>query len=260
MSVADNLAGKKGKCKCGNAVLVPTPKQTAAAATAAAAASPGMAAVFDDLTESDFARQSPYEKIYSPVNTNNDKATLKRFQTKEIEEKKKKAGAAGGMLVFVALLNIIAGVGCAGLAVVFMAAQDALEKIKEMSPELSMGTGLGIAFFSVAAIVLIGGAVGLFLRKKWGWFLTAMSLAFIAVMRAGVMVLVLKEGFNQAAFFSTGIPLLGAVALCGFIFNGDTQELFGIKKMTASIAAGVLGIALAGGIVGMLFSMANSAG
>lgn len=259
MTVADNLAGKKGKCKCGNAVLVPAPKQTAAAATAAAA-SPGMAAVFDDLTESDFARQSPYEKIYSPVNTNNDQATLQRYQAKEIEEKQKKAGAAGGMLVFIALLNIIAGVGCAGLAVVFMAAQDVVAKIKDVSPELSMGTGVAIAFFSVAAIVLIGGAVGLFMRKKWGWFLTAMCLAFIAVMRTGVMVLVLKEGFNQAAFFSTGIPVLGSLALCGFIFNGDTQELFGIKKMTASIVAGVVGIAGAGGMLGMLFSMLNSGG
>ncbi len=274
MTVPDKMAGKTGKCKCGYKLTVPSgnsdseptkPQKAVAAAGADGASAPpesapssGLASVFDDLTESDFQRTSPYEQLYSPSTSNNDRATLKRFAD-DSEERAEKAKGANGMIIFVAVLNFLNALVCGGLAVLLVVAASFLQKIEASIPELSLGIGVGIAFFSLTATVLIAGGVGLLMRKPWGWFLVSMSYAYFLVVRLADMVMVFVEGFEQGPFFGALIPLLAAVSLSAWIFKEDTRQLFGVKKSLIGWIAAGIGVVLAGVMLLGLYLLVQSA-
>lgn len=273
MSVADSLAGKSGKCKCGNKVTVPgsnsQPDSSASklsndrigddsAKGDAAPAAPGLAGVFDELTESDYGRRSPYEQLYSPTNTNNDRATLKKFDNQE-EELEQKAGVAKGMLIFIAILNFLNGIGCGVMAVLFIAASSIIEMLAKSVPELRLGVGLGIAFFSVATLIFMAGGVGLLMRKAWGWFLTAMVFSYLIVVRLAAIGMVIADGFEQGPFFSALVPLLAIISLSAFVFKEDTRKLFRIRKALTGIIAGILGVVAAAGTLGIVYALVRSA-
>ncbi|MEZ6136497.1 MAG: hypothetical protein R3C53_16500 [Pirellulaceae bacterium] len=129
MQVDSKLAGKKGKCKCGEAVTVPaaassepmagpaaqTADPPADQATGPAVGAGALGAVFDDLTEGDYNRRSPFQEVYSPTKTaSTANSTLKKFDEDKGKKKKKKVKKKTPLwkilLILFVLLLIIAGI------------------------------------------------------------------------------------------------------------------------------------------------------
>lgn len=252
MTVADNLAGKRGKCKCGNNITVPQP-----AAPDPVPAARG--AMFDELTDADYGRQSPFEKIYSPTKTTDDAATLKRFQSEEEAEKESKSGQLNGTLIFIAVINFIEAVGAAIVAVIFAVATHLFADLLDAVPLLRIGAVAGIAFFSLAAILLFAGGLGLLLKKAWGWFLIAMSYSFAVVDRLVGFGMIFTEDFQQGPFFGALIGLVAVISLAAFVYKSETQQIYQIKTKVPGIVAAVLGVVIAGAAIGTIFALESSA-
>ena len=258
MSVPDNLAGKSGKCKCGHKIQIPAAKVASPAATSNSAQpapeSSALAGKFDELTESDFGRTSPFDAVYNPKKSNNDLQTLKRFNAKEEEEQIKKATAAGGMLKLVAVIEIVLGIAAIVFAVMYAASPDNIDKLSDHIPELTLSKALGITFLSISAVVCLGGAIGVFMKKGWGWVLTGTTMVYLGIARLISTGLILKDGFDQTKFFGAMIPLFVVFALSLIVFKEEARLSCGLKKAVPTIIAGVLGLAAAGTVFGIILS------
>lgn len=227
------------------------PKQAAQPQAAAA-----NAAMFDQLTDGDFGRQVPFEK--QAGSGPDDAATLSRFTHEEAEQKQKAAGVAKGFVTFTAILNILSGIGAIGMIALFAMGAEQLEQSQAYTPA-RLGQGLGIALFSILALLYIGGAVGLFLKTSWGWLLTAITCDFFIIERLGAIGVLVKEGFEQMAFFAILVPLLGGFFFAMVFFKGDTQAVCGIKSKIPAIIATVIGFALGIGVVVAVFQTLQGA-
>jgi hypothetical protein len=73
ISVDEKLAGKRGKCKCGATIQIPSPKSAAAAPAKTLPASSAMGAVFDELTEADYNRRPAGQKVRVPQQSTESK-------------------------------------------------------------------------------------------------------------------------------------------------------------------------------------------
>lgn len=266
LQVSSKMAGKSGKCKCGNVIKIPASTPTGDSAKSANAptvgvapkSAPASAKMFDELAESDFARRSPYEKFYESKGESTDAATLQRFTEEEVEAKQKKAGAAKGILKLISVIDVLAAFFCIAIIVFFAAMPDMNQKIAGFMPLVKLNQSLGIALFSVLSILFLVGAVGLFLSKAWGWIATGAIAVFIVIERIVSLVIVFKEGFNQAAFFGAGGPMLGALFLAMFVYRGDSQELCGIKTKIPMIVAILIGGVLGGAAAAALLSAGSA--
>ena len=215
--------------------------------------------MFDELTDSDFSRRSPYDR--SNVATGpGDMETLQRFTQEEMEQKEKQAGFTRGMLKLVGVLDILVGVFCFAVAVFFVAAPDVNEKLSGLLPLTRLNAGLGMTIYLLLSGLLIAGGAGLLLKAPWGWIATAAACMFLIVERAGAIGLVFKEGYSQSGFFLALGPLLAALFLALFVYKGDTQEACGISTKVPLIIALLSGLALGGGAVAALFAAMPAAG
>jgi hypothetical protein len=260
LSVSSKLAGKSGKCKCGKQVKIPSPKKSQSAAqestgkkqTVAAASGPS-ASMFDELTDQDFGRTNPYEKLYVSSDENNDAEQLSRFTQEEAEKKQKEAGNARAVLKIVAILSVL-GFGFSIAMVVFFAINsEALEQIGDFVPRARLGQTLGIAFFSILAVLALTAAIGLFLNQFWGWIATAICCDFVIIERLGAIGVVIKEGFTSIGFYSAGGPLILALFLTMFVFKEESRTAMGLKSKPLMYVAIVLGFALGVGSVVAVF-------
>lgn len=253
LQVSSKMAGKQGKCQCGHSFTVPSPQAASTRKQAQVAAGSVNSAMFDELTDSDFARRSPFDKVVLDT-ANEDVETLKRFTHEEVEQKKKQAGATRGVLKFLSLLSLLVAIFSFTVAAFFVAAPGINEKLAGYLPLTQVNQGVGIAIFVLLGLLLVAAGVGLFLQASWGWIAIAAFCVFMIVERGGAMGLVFQSGFEQMKFFSAMGPLLGVLFLTLFIFKGDTQEVCKIKNMIPVIIAVVIGLALGGAAVGAMFS------
>ena len=266
--VKDEMAGKKAKCKCGAVIQVPSAKSAAASqqsrapqsrakqksgsAKAKAPAqnvSPGLGDALGELTESDYASKSPYEKVYhGGGGQGNDAAALRRFESDEDRQKKATKGKLTAPLMIFAVLFILQGIGWVALTAMVFAAPDAIASAAEKLPMFYLPVAALAAICIAMTVVTLGGGVGIFLKQKWGWTLAATGCVY-NLCNAGVgMVLVIMAGFEQLQFFGALIPLFISLAIAAYMFNGNTQEVFRIKTAVPAAIAVVLGLALGGGL------------
>ncbi|GAB5404850.1 MAG: hypothetical protein Aurels2KO_30810 [Aureliella sp.] len=248
MTVKDEMAGKRGKCKCGAQITVPKPK--AAQPSPPPQAPSGLDDALGDLTESDFATSSPYEKVYSdgPV-VSNDKAALKRFEKEAAAGKKFKKGKLSAVMIVVAILELIQALGwiSGGAALGFLPAE-ALDKMAAQVPWFGLGIAVAIPVCILLGLLAAGGGVGFLRLKPWGWLLTATVFMFTLSERVVALIVVLMNGFEQIPFF---IGMFGFVFTFGFvsvIYNSDLQENYKIKNMVPPVLAAVIGIGLSAGL------------
>ncbi|MCA9130463.1 MAG: hypothetical protein KDB22_25415 [Planctomycetales bacterium] len=262
LSVDDNLAGKKGKCKCGNAITIPIPKQKAVVATAgknansakqSATASPSnLNEVFDDLTESDFNRQSPMRRVYSKQKAGgNELETLRKFEGEEAKKERAKAGVLNAPMISIALLCLLLGAGSLALAVMCGIGNSAVKQIEDYVIEAKFNKGLAVTFFSVSSTFLIVGGLGMFLKKSWGWALATISITFATLDRLITFGVLLMTEFTQTRFFVGMLPLMAIFLLTTFIYSEDNRRIFRVKSVTTVVIVAVIAIALVGTTFGL---------
>lgn len=245
MAVKDELAGKKGKCKCGASITVPIPKRQAAP--------PPVAAGFDDalgdLTESDFASKSPYDVVYSEKGGgSNDKAALKKFETDEVKQQKAARGKVTGLLIFFAILEYLQGISFLAATGIVIAGAAFLEQVADQVPMFRLGMGLLAAFCATMALLMIAGATGLLLKKGWGWFLTAVVFMFGLSERFVTIGLVIANGFEQMKFYGAMVPLFITIAMVMYLYKSEIQETYGFKNSIPAVLAALIGIGISAGI------------
>lgn len=260
LSVSSKLAGKSGKCKCGKKVKIPSPKKAPASTqkssgkgeTVAAASGPS-AAMFDELTDQDFGRTNPYEKLYVSAGDNNDAEQLSRFTHEEAEKKKKEAGNARTVLKIVAVLSVLGFAFSVAMVAFFAINSSALEQIGNFVPMARLNQTLGIAFFSILAVLALTGAIGLLLNQYWGWIATAICCDFVIIERLGAIGVVFKEGFTSVGFYSAGGPLILALFLTMFVFKEESRTAMGLKSKPLMYVAILIGFIIGVGSVVAVF-------
>lgn len=277
LTVDDKLAGKSGKCKCGAAIKIPIPAAVAArgattagtvatgkAAAVAAKGAPVRAAappasslgnVFNDLTEADFNRQSPYQNVYAPPKINStEAATLKRFD--DGSQATVKPGQLNGLLIFVAILNFIWALAAFALVGILALAADIASKAAESVPLLNAGLGIGIAVLTLLALLFLIGGVGLLLKQKWGWFIAAVNFAYMPVDRIITIVMTLVKGdFALPQLIGGFVGTLLIIGLATAVYGDDTKRIFRIKTAILPAMAALTGVGLALAINGALFAL-----
>lgn len=270
LTVDDKLAGKSGKCKCGAAIKIPVPAAVATSAAAAsgkkvaagarpAAAAPAASSlgnVFNDLTEADYNRQSPFQNVYAPPKNNStEAATLKRFDDGSAAEEAK-PGQLNGMMIFIAVLNLILAIGVMTLAGLMVAAPETASQAAQAVPLLSAGLGVGIGVLSLLAVLFLAGGIGMLAKQKWGWFLAAVNFAFMPLDRLITLVMTVvggdyTNGELMGGFFGTLIIL----ALATVVFGDEAKRIYRVKTAVLPGIAAALGISLALGVHGALFAL-----
>ncbi|RMF41712.1 MAG: hypothetical protein D6753_09090 [Planctomycetota bacterium] len=255
LSVPDAMAGKKGKCKCGQVLKIPAGSAGGPggdgppAGQAPAGINP---AIFDELAAEDFERTAPIDKLFAPQVEEKGSERLQRLAAEEKEKMQQEATKTKMMLKFMAVLNILSAVGYGALAGMLISNSGPLDDIKSFEPIAALNTNVVIGFSIAWCIVLLASAVGGFLGHRWGWFLLAVTYTFLLVDRTGGLVLTLMEGFDQVKFYGALIPTLVALGFFAFLFRGQTREVFGFETLIVPALAGLLGLAIAGGLIGAL--------
>ena len=265
LQVSSKMAGKKGKCQCGYEFTIPNPAKAKTKAGAkdaqqtksAAAANMVSAAMFDELTESDFARTSPFDKQSGGGGTNKDLETLERFTQEEMVEKKKAAGNIKGILKFVSFLILAGGIGSLALTGVVAASPSTAENLQGFLPMARLSSALAATFFSLVGVIAIVGGIGTFLMTAWGWLASVAVGFFLIAERIGAVVIVAMEGFSQTAFFGAMVPLLGGVFLTTFLCKDEPKTLCGVSSKVSVIIGAIVGLALGGGAIGAVFGTAS---
>lgn len=267
LKVADEMAGKKGKCKCGYALSIPLPsdsrsskakagqsgaKKAGKAATKSAAVPSALGQVFDDLTDADFNRQSPMGKVYSVSETNDDAETLRKFEGEEVKEARAKAGDLNAKMISVALICILLGIGSIAFAVLCGIENAALKQVSDYLVEVKLSKSLAVTFFSVAAVFSLLGGIGMFLKKSWGWILGTAVIVFATVDRIVGFGLLVTSGFSQAKFFGGMIPLFLFIVLTTFVFSEDNRKIFRVRSKVLVIVAVLMGLGLVGAAFGTM--------
>ncbi|GIW96735.1 MAG: hypothetical protein KatS3mg111_0068 [Pirellulaceae bacterium] len=247
LAVPDTMAGKKGKCKCGNVLNIPAAQK--AKAPRGAVAGGINPSAFDALDEEDFQQQAPVDKLFAAPKGDGESERLKMYAAEEKERRKQEATKTKMLIKFISVLHILGGIGFCGLAATLWSAPDQLNTIASYLPMVKANTNL-IAAFSIAwGLLMIAAAIGGFLVHKWGWFLLAASVSYLFVDRGATLAFTLTEGFDQIRFYSALIPLLIAFGFVIAIFREQTRDVFRLRTMLPVILAGMLGMAVGIGVV-----------
>ncbi len=267
LTVDDKLAGKSGKCKCGAAIKIPIPaalttatigKGAAVVGTRPAAAAPptSLGSVFNDLTEADFNRQSPFQNVYAPPKTNStEAATLKRFDDGSAAEEAK-PGQLNGLMIFIAVLNFIWALGAMGLASVLVLAAGVASKAAQAVPLLNVGLGIGIGVLSLLAVLFLAGGIGLLAKQKWGWFLAAVNFAYMPLDRLITVIMIIVAGDYETSTLVGGfIGTLFILGLATAVYGDAAKKIYRINTAVLPGIAAAVGISLALAVNGALYAL-----
>ena len=273
LKVDSKLAGKTGKCKCGSAVKVPTPKSTNRAPVAATAgpkqatrpqapvqqpnplaSSPtaGLAGMFDELTESDYNRQSPYQNVYAPPKVQSTDNALLKKAAEEERGSVAQPGKLNGTLIFIAVINILEGIACFGLAGILVLGAAMLSDVLDQIPYGRAGTALLAGFCSVLGVIALGCGIGLLTKQKWGWFLACSTYTAAGIDRAVGLVVAIMYG---QGIVGAVIGLLISVSLNAFLYSEDTRKIYKVKGNKLAIIAASLGVVVAVSMFGVALAL-----
>ncbi|MCA9193010.1 MAG: hypothetical protein KDB03_14645 [Planctomycetales bacterium] len=257
LTVDEKLAGKSGKCKCGSAIRIPS--LASAGVAQQGSSSPALASVFDDLTESDFNRQSPYKVVYEPPKNSGDAKVLRRFEDQIEGEIATKPGQLTGVLIFFAVMNILSGIGALVLVGILIASRGFVDQLAAQFPLARLGYAVILAICSVAMLMSLTAGIGVLLKQWWGWLCMAITYTSSAIDRLGDLVLTIMSGFEQMAFFKAFISFIIGVLIASYMYKDDTLRVFRIKNGTLKVVAAVGAVLLIGGLYGALFALGKSA-
>lgn len=240
----------------------PVPARTARAT--AAAATPAVAAtgsIFDELTDSDWNRESPIKRAYAPPPVSKDGAVLKKYMGKEVVQSTNKSGTPGG-LIALSVLNFIGSIFYifAGVAIVALVQVDAvMQQLEAVFPAIRLAATLFCAYFIAWGIYLSVVGVGLLQRAPWGWCVAGVSYAHAAVDRCYYVVDSIMEGLPASRMIGMIGGVMVMLGIVGYIYKAETRRHFGVKSMTPVIICAAIGIILAIVSIVVLAIMVNSA-
>jgi hypothetical protein len=299
MTVDDKFAGKTGKCnKCGGPVSVPN--APAAGAAAGAASPPGAAAsnapapvqtkaeakaaqiaalnsapppsagkltasgplghVLDELTASDYARQSPYQNVYAPPKpkaTNNE--ALKRAASTAggmEDDKKPKIGSDGkaritSTLIVFGVLDVLEGLLLYGLVIAFaVVGISILDDVKDYIPFAGVGLSVLIIVFGLIATLITAAGLGLLTKQVWGHATAVFVYSFNLGLR---IVLLLMSITEPKRMMGPAFLTLCMLSCTSYFFQAECKAVFGIKSNKVPLIIAAVGVTIPLLLGGLLF-------
>lgn len=249
LTVDEKLAGKNAKCpQCGAAVKIPTAVKKAAVTSAAATTSPGLSNALDELTESDFKRQSPFEAVYSPPKPpplGDD--ILRRASSNDSDRQKKKSSGTPAVLVLYAVHNIIESLLLFALAVILLVAIGFLGDAVDEMPMLAAGLGLATAMFGLLATIMMVTGIGLLTKRLWGYAVATAAYCFFTWIYVASLISSIGD---RNRLIGSAISLIISLLLTSYFFRRPCRNFYKLKSWQLTlIAAGVgslLGLILGG--------------
>ncbi|HAC91574.1 MAG TPA: hypothetical protein DCF63_13240 [Planctomycetaceae bacterium] len=280
LTVGNQLAGKAGKChKCGAKTPVPgettedaasegksKPSSAGSASKvkagtrkpASAAPAGNLANVMDELTESDFNRQSPFKQVYSPPkpDTSGD-ARLRRVVEMEKKDKKGKGKqeAEFGWNVLMGVHNIFESLAAVALIAIvwgwgwpeWRSSYREYIPLIDWGGQYDQGRGLTVVG-SLAFLMMICGVVML-IHHPWFYIVALASYVFFCELHIFNVIARLGDRNNSII---AGIWLVLALFLTSYFFRPSSRKDFKVKGwnfVLTGLIAGVLGGALVGGVL-----------
>ncbi len=218
--------------------------------------------VFDELTESDYNRSSPYQNVYAPPKQNNDAKNPMLIHAAKQEQKAGTGPAALGadgrpkltlVIIVFAVLDIlesllIFGVTI-GLAVVGMALIP--DEAREQIPFLGAGIAIAVVIFGFLATTLMASGLGLLTKQVWG-YLTAV---FVYTFQLGIrIVIVISVITDWERVIGPIVSVLLMASITSYLFQEECRRVYGIsKKSKLPLIVGGIGLGLSLGMGGLLF-------
>lgn len=264
MTVDDKLAGKSGKCpKCGTSVQVPVTGAASEHAApprapktkSAATVSPGMLHALDDLTDSDFNRQSPFEKVYAPPKV----ASVSHDLIKRVAEKDGRPVVQVRSLPIVArligLMNLVFAILFGYAVLVFSDPSTFARKPRDRWPEqlkalFDENSTSHMVSWAVAAAIALLMAIGIYSKKKWGYALSTTLYVCSCGFLALLTVLVARD---LLGFGLIGGSLLIGLACTSYFFTEGCRKFYKIHKWNLPILCAASGAVLAIVLIGVQY-------
>jgi hypothetical protein len=268
-----SASGRAGATPTTASATTPTAADARAAQIAALNAAPPPSAgkltaagplghVFDELTESDYSRQSPYQNVYAPQKPKVvDNAALKKAASTAGggDDKAPKIRSDGkapltGVLIFFAVLDIIQAIGLYSLAISFAVGEFAFSReVLDLLPALPVL----IIYFGFMATLSMAAGLGILIKQVWGYAVAVFVYSFNVGFRTLFLLATLTE---PSRLLGPVFSLFFIIAFTSYLFNENCKNVFGIKSSKLPLIVGGLGLAISLTFGGLLFMLGVFAG
>jgi hypothetical protein len=216
--------------------------------------------LLDVLTDRDLKQSQTNPYAPPPKATTSDSAALKTYLRTD-DTKKEKAKASETNLILLTVCFFL-GVAINGfiVAAMFLLAT-LLQGAAGINPLIRLGSLFAIIFV-VYALFDLAVAIGLIVRKPWGWWMCVVGLAWAIVERVtavGTMIAVSEEiSRSIGAVIGGFIFCTICISLINFMMQPDTKKKFGLEVRSGM----AWGIAIATALVlgGIAFGIGFVAG
>jgi hypothetical protein len=254
LNAPDTAAGKRVRCKCGEAVAVPTSSSSPPARSDAPP--PPNNSLFDVLTERDLqqAQVNPYAPTSKASNT--DAAALRTYLRND-DEKKAQVKKSEGNLTLIMVCFFIGVLMNSAVAVVMLAVGSMTQQIEAVAPFIRAGMFF-FAILVVFALYDLAAGIGMITRKPWGWWIVIIGLGWGAAERMSSVIVSSIGAEEYAQLIGAGIGALIFSAIClsliSFMIQTDTQKKFlvDVKPAIAWLVALLVPLILQGIVTGVM--------
>ncbi|MCU0710129.1 MAG: zinc-ribbon domain-containing protein [Pirellula sp.] len=260
LNAPDAAAGKRVRCKCGEAISVPTalsgPTSSSSPTPRSNAPPPPNSSLLDVLTDRDLqqAQANPYAPTSKASNT--DAAALRTYLRND-DEKKAQAKKSEGNLVLITVCFFIGMMMNGAIAVLMFAVGSLTQQIEAVAPLIRAGAFF-FAIMLVFALFDLAVGIGMIARKPWGWWTAIIGLGWGAWERLSSLIVGGLEAEEYTHLIGVAIGALVFASIClsliNFMIQTETQKKFlvEVKPAVAWLVALLVPLVLQSIVTGIL--------
>lgn len=217
--------------------------------------------VFDELTESDYNRSSPYQNVYAPPKQSNDALNPMLIHAAKQELKSGGDVALGAdgrpkltvTIIVFAVLDILESLLIFGVTIALAVLGATLidDEVKSKIPFLGAGIAIFIVILGFWATTLMASGLGLLTKQIWGYCTALFVYSFQLGLRIITAITAITD-MEKVIGPIIGVLFMASVA--GYLFQEECRRVYGIsKKSKLPLIVGGVGLGLSLGIGGLLF-------
>lgn len=217
--------------------------------------------VFDELTESDYNRSSPYQNVYAPPKQSNDALNPMLIHAAKQELKTGGDVALGAdgrpkltiTIIIFAVLDILESLVLFGLTIALAVLGMTLidDEMKSKIPILGAGIAIFIVILGFWATTLMASGLGLLTKQVWGYCTALFVYSFQLGFRIITAITAITDMEKVVG------PIIGVLfmaSVTAYLFQDECRRVYGIsKKSKLPLIVGGIGLGLSLGMGGLLF-------
>lgn len=259
-AVADDKAGKRVRCKCGQELDVPVaatsvdplltrrvtsePSHTRGVAKPAAPAAQ-LGSMFDELTEADWKRESPIAKAFAPQKKTSEAKALKQFVVPD--GKSSDSNKLPGLLLLLSILNFFGAVIHVFAGIAIVALVGVMASLEQAIPFIRVAAAFFSFYFVAWGIYMAVLGVGLLQRSPWGWWVAGVAYAEAIIDKIYYVAHSIIVRDEIPKIIGAVLGFLVMLSITSYIYSQETRARFKIKTKTPVLICSAIGI-----IIGLL--------